>query len=113
MTGLVFENNKNIKVVKKGNVYSVEGFNKILNGIVKLEAFACDGFEPEIQNLEELVKFLYQKKDKFIRIEYAGIYPIYPIYSEKFSKNYVTNESLRNLILIKKFPAFSLIYLLF
>ena len=92
MTGLVFENNKNIKVVKKGNVYSVEGFNKILNGIVELKAFACDGFEPEIKNLEELVKFLYQKRDKFIRIEYAGIYPIY---SEKFSKNYVTNESLR------------------
>ena len=52
MTGLVFENNKNIKVVKKGNVYSVEGFNKILNGIVELKAFACDGFEPEIKNLE-------------------------------------------------------------
>lgn len=92
MTGLVFENNKNIKVVKKGNVYSVEGFNKILNGIVELKAFACDGFEPEIQNLRELVKFLYQKKDKFIRIEYAGIYPIYP---EKFLKNYATDESLR------------------
>lgn len=91
MTGLVFENNKNIKVIKKGNVYSVEGFNKILNGIVKLEAFACEGFEPEIQNLEELVKFLYQKKDKFIRIEYAGIYPIY---SEKFSKNHAANENL-------------------
>lgn len=91
MTGLVFENNKNIKVVKKENVYSVEGFNKILNGIVKLEAFTCEGFEPEIQNLEELVKFLYQKKDKFIRIEYVGIYPIY---SEKFSKNHATNENL-------------------
>ena len=74
MTGLVFENNKNIKVVKKGNVYSVEGFNKILNGIVKLEAFACDGFEPEIKNLEELVKNLYQNRDKFIKINYTGIY---------------------------------------
>ena len=91
MTGLVFENNKNIKVVKKGNIYSVEGFNKILNGIVELKAFACDGFEPEIQNLEELIKFLYQKKDKFIRIEYAGIYPIY---REKFLKNHAANENL-------------------
>ena len=68
MTGLVLKNNKNIKVVKKGNVYSVEGFNKILNGIVKLEAFACDGFEPEIQNLEELVKNLYQNRNRFIKI---------------------------------------------
>ncbi len=91
MTGLVFENNKNIKVVKKGNVYSVEGFNKILNGIVELKAFACDGFEPEIKNLEELVKFLYQKRDKFIKIEYAGIYPIY---REKFLKNHAANENL-------------------
>ena len=91
MTGLVFENNKNIKVVKKGNVYSVEGFNKILNGIVELKAFACDGFEPEIKNLEELIKFLYQKRDKFIRIEYAGIYPIY---REKFLKNHAANENL-------------------
>ena len=92
MTGLVLKNNENIKVVKKGNVYSVEGFSKILNGIVELKAFACDGFEPEIQNLRELVKFLYQKKDKFIRVEYTGIYPIY---SEKFSENYAINESLR------------------
>lgn len=74
MTGLVLKNNKNIKVVKKGNVYSVEGFNKILNGIVKLEAFACDGFEPEIQNLEELVKNLYQNRNRFIKINYTGIY---------------------------------------
>ena len=74
MTGLVRKNNSDIKVIKNGNVYSVEGFNKILNGIVKLEAFACDGFEPEIKNLEELVKNLYQNRDKFIKINYTGIY---------------------------------------
>ena len=75
MTGLVRKNNNNIKVIKNGNVYSVEGFNKILNGIVKLEAFVCDGFEPEIKNLEELVKNLYQNRDKFIKINYIGIFP--------------------------------------
>ena len=74
MTGLVRKNNSDIKVIKNRNVYSVEGFNKILNGIVKLEAFACDGFEPEIKNLEELVKNLYQNRDKFIKINYTGIY---------------------------------------
>ena len=45
-----------------------------MNGIVKLEAFACDGFEPEIQNLEELVKNLYQNRNRFIKINYTGIY---------------------------------------
>lgn len=74
MTGLVRKNNSNIKVIKNGNVYSVEGFNKILNGIVKLEAFVCNGFEPEIQNLEDLVKNLYQNRNKFIKINYIGIY---------------------------------------
>ena len=74
MTGLVRKNNSNIKVIKNGNVYSVEGFNKILNGIVKLEAFVCNGFEPEIQNLEDLVKNLYQNRNRFIKINYTGIY---------------------------------------
>lgn len=74
MTGLVRKNNSNIKVIKNGNVYSVEGFNKILNGIVKLEAFVCNGFESEIQNLEDLVKNLYQNRNKFIKINYIGIY---------------------------------------
>lgn len=101
MTGLVRKNNSNIKVTKKGNVYSVEGFNKILNGIVKLEAFTCEGFEPEIKNLEELVKNLYQNRDKFIKINYTGIYP------EKISENYATNKNLLkeriNLIWAKPF----------
>ena len=74
MTGLVRKNNSNIKVIKRENVYSVEGFNKILNGIVKLEAFVCDGFEPEIKDLEELVKNLYQNRNRFIKINYTGIY---------------------------------------
>ena len=101
MTGLVRKNNNNIKVIKNGNVYSVEGFNKILNGIVKLEAFTCEGFEPEIKNLEELVKNLYQNRDKFIKINYTGIYP------EKISENYATNKNLLkeriNLIWAKPF----------
>ena len=101
MTGLVRKNNSNIKVIKNGNVYSVEGFNKILNGIVKLEAFTCEGFEPEIKNLEELVKNLYQNRDKFIKINYTGIYP------EKISENYATNKNLLkeriNLIWAKPF----------
>ena len=88
MTGLVRKNNSNIKVTKNGNIYSVEGFNKILNGIVKLEAFTCEGFEPEIKNLEELVKNLYQNRNKFIKINYTGIYP------EKISENYATNKNL-------------------